>query len=328
MTAKRTKAAERPTTKKRAPSPSDLTAGLPMGPDGPIHPRLGFGLWAMGRWTNDDETRTRIALERAVEHGIRWLDTAEVYGNGRSERLLGDILARIGPRSAELLVVSKVSWEHLRASQLRAALTSTLHRLGRPSLPLYLVHAPDPHVPITETMGALETLRKEGKIGAIGVSNFDLEELEAAEAALSEARVVVNQVRYNLFERADGDAVLEHCKRRGIVVEAYTPLFRGLLAGRFLDSGTLPAEVRRFSRLLPDETAVPEILGRARQIRDLAKEAGVPMASIALHWLARRGVAILFGASRPEQVDAVIEAFGRVPKASVLDEADRIALGQ
>jgi aryl-alcohol dehydrogenase-like predicted oxidoreductase len=324
MTAKKTNPRK---AKRRAPNVPSIDAGVPMGPGGRVHPPLGFGLWAMGRWTPEDEARTRSALERAVERGIRWFDTAEVYGNGRSERLLGDLLLRAGASANELLVVSKVSWEHLRAGQLRAALTSTLHRLGRSSLPLYLVHAPDAHVPIAETMGALEALWKEGKIGAIGVSNFDLEQLEAAQAALSEARISVNQVRYNLFERTDGDAILEHCRRDGIVVEAYTPLFRGLLAGRFLDSESLPAEVRRFSRLLPDETAVSEIVGRAKAIRTLARESDVPMAAIALHWLRRRGAAVLFGASRPEQVDEVLEAYGRVPDDRVLDEADRLAQG-
>jgi len=309
-----------------APKPS-ADPGIPMGPGGRRHPSLGFGLWAMGRWTPDDETRTRSALEHALERGIRWFDTAEVYGNGRSERMLGDVLIRVGPAGQELFIVSKVSWEHLRASQLRASLTSSLHRLGRRSIPLYLVHAPDPHVPIAETMGTLEGLWKEGKIGAIGVSNFDVPQLVAAQEALSEAKIAVNQVRYNLFERVDADPVLEHCQRAGIVVEAYTPLLRGVLAGRYLDSETPPAEIRRFTRSLPDEAALSGVIARARSIRALAKRSGVPMASIALHWLKRRGAAVLFGASAPAQVDEVLAAWATVPKTSVIDEAETIARG-
>jgi aryl-alcohol dehydrogenase-like predicted oxidoreductase len=324
MTAKRTKRTRAPARPKATPTSVE---GFPMAATGTVHPPIGFGLWAMGRWSPAEEDRTRSALARAMERGIGWFDTAEVYGSGRSERMLGDTLVHLGTAADRLLIVSKVSWEHLRASQLKAALTATLHRLGRRSIPLYLVHAPDPRVPIAETMATLEGFWKEGKIGAIGVSNFGLDQLQAAEAALSEAKIAVDQVRFNLFEREDGEEVLDHCRERGIVVEAYTPLLRGLLAGRFLDSGHVPAEIRRFSQAMPDERAVSGILARAKAIRDLAGEAGVPMPSIALHWLRRRGAAVLFGASQPEQVDQVLEAWAAIPSDHVLDEADRIARG-
>ena len=303
--------------------PTVLEGGLPLGKTGKIHPSLGLGLWALGRWRPEDEARTKATIGHALERGIRWFDTAEVYGSGRSERILGDVFYRAGPAAQDALIVTKLSWEHLRAPQVRPALMGSLQRLGRSRVDLYLVHSPDTHVPIPETMGALEALWKDEKIGAIGVSNFSLAQLTEARAALRETDVVVNQVLYNLLERTDGDEVIDYCRKEGIVVEAYTPLARGLLAGRYL-SGTVPAGPARSTGL---RDRLPEVQARARKLHELATDAKVPMASLALHWLAKRGAAPLFGASRPEQVDEILEAWASRPSDAVLARADAIAQG-
>jgi aryl-alcohol dehydrogenase-like predicted oxidoreductase len=325
-------------TGRRQPASPAKRAARSVPKDGPIgeiplrgakraHPAFGIGLWNMARWTAEDEARMKATIGRAYERGLRWFDTAEVYGNGRSERLLGEVLRRTTGGAPDAFVVSKVSWEHLRSSQVRASLINSLERLGRRSVDLYLVHAPDAHVPLTETMPALEALWKEGRIGAIGVSNFGVEELRAAQAALTETRIVVNQVRYNLFDREDADPIRDYCRSEGIVIEAYTPLARGLLAGRYLTGKGIPAEVRRYAqrKLSPDR--MPTILERARALAALAEEAKVPVASIALHWLERQGAAPLVGMSRPEQVDSNLAAWAARPSPAVLDRADAIARG-
>jgi len=328
-----------PSPRRSAPKPSAPRGGRPKGPAAaPIgtlplagssrpHPALGLGLWGLGRWGPEDEARTKATVARAWERGVRWFDTAEVYGNGRSERVLGEVLHRTTGGAPEAFVVTKVSWEHLRPAQVRASLISSLERLARRSVDLYLVHAPDRHVPLADTMGALEALWKEGKIGALGVSNFSVEELEEAARHLAEARIAVNQVEYNLFNREEGDALLDHCRRQGILIEAYTPLARGLLHGRYLDGKRVPAEVRRYAHRLFEADRLPEILARGRQLRDLANEAGVPLASIALHWLEQRGAAPVVGMSRPEQVDTNLSAWAARPPASVLARAEAIARG-
>lgn len=298
-----------------------------MMPGGHLHPPIGLGLWAVGRWGPDDEIRTRTALDRGLSVGLKWFDTAEVYGAGRSERMLGDALHGLGPEGRDLLVTTKVSWEHLRAGQVRAALIGSLRRLGLESVGIYLIHAPDPKVPIAETLGALAALRSEGRIGAIGVSNFGIEELEKAAAVAPAVPIAVNQVRYNLFDREDGDAVREYCAKTGIVLEAYTPLLRGLLAGRYLDRQRPPKDLVRLSHRLLGDEELSEVVERGRAIRALAEREKLPMASIALHWLRRRGAAPLIGASRPEQVDQAVDAWARVPDDRVLDEADRIGRG-
>ena len=292
------------------------------------HPALGLGLWALGRWGPADAARTKATIARAWELGVRWFDTAEVYGNGRSERLLGEVLLRAAGNGPDAYLVTKVSWEHLRPSQLRAALLNSLERLARRSVDLYLVHAPDPHVPIAETMGALEALWKERWIGAIGVSNFTVEELEEAARHLSEARIVVNQIQYNLLDREEGELLREHCHRNGILIEAYTPLARGLLHGRYLDGGRVPTEVRRYAHRLFETDRLPEILERSRHLRELANREGVPLASIALHWLWARGAAPIVGMSRPEQVEENLRAWSIRPSARLLAEADAIARGE
>lgn len=298
-----------------------------MGTSARPHPTVGVGLWALGRWERADEERTRAAIARAMETGVGWFDTAEVYGSGRSERLLGDSLARAGAAADQPFVTTKLSWEHLRPSQVRPALLGSLQRLGRPRVDLYLVHAPDRHVPIADTMGALETLWSEGRFTSLGVSNFGLEEMEAARAALSKAELAVNQVRFSLFHRDEAEPILEYCRQHRIVVEAYTPLERGLLAGRYLDGGSVPSESRRFRSDLFGAAQFPEVRRRAKAIRELAEKASVPMASIALHWLVRRGAAPIVGASRPEHVDALHAAWATRPPDDVLDRADELARG-
>ncbi len=327
--------ASRPRAKPRtkaprvAPPPTGPVAidTIPIAGGGRPHPVVGLGLWALGRWTPPDEARTKATIARAYERGVRWFDTAEVYGGGRSERLLGEVLHRAVGGGADAYVVSKVSWEHLRPAQVRASLIGTLERLARRSVDLYLVHAPDTRVPLSETIPALETLWKEGKVGAIGVSNFSADELEEAGRHLSGGRIAVNKVRYNLFDREEAEPVLEVCRRNGILVEAYTPLARGLLAGRYLDGRRVPADVQRFARRLFDPDRRATLVARARAIRELARTARVPMASIALHWLREQGVAPVFGAGRPEQVDENLAAWAVRPPARVLAEADAIARG-
>ena len=322
----------KPATKKRtepAPKrPTTVTIETVQLPGGARpHPALGLGLWALGRWTPEDEARTKATVGRAYERGIRWFDTAEVYGNGRSERVLGEVLARVPGAAPDAYVATKVSWEHLRANQVRAALIGSLEKMARRSVDLYLIHAPEAHVPLAETMGALEALWKEGKVGAIGVSNFSVEELEEAARHLSEAKIVVNQLRYNLFLRDDVDPVREYCRSHGILIEAYTPLARGLLHGRYLDGKKVPREVREFAHRPFEPDILPEILERGRALRDLASDAHVPLGSIALHWLRKMGAAPVFGASRPEQIDSNLAAWAVRPPDRVLDRADRVARG-
>jgi aryl-alcohol dehydrogenase-like predicted oxidoreductase len=330
MTARTRKAPSRPPAGASAESstpPAAPIGSVPLVAGRKAHPALGLGLWAQGRWTPADEARTKATIGRAYERGFRWFDTAEVYGGGRSERILGDVLARAAGGAPEVFLTTKVSWEHLRPAQVKASLINSLERLGRPAVDLYLIHAPDAKVPLAETIPALEALWKDGRIGAIGVSNFGMEELEEAARHFTQTRIAVNQVRYNLFDRDEADPVREYCRTHEILLEAYSPLARGLLHGRYLDAEKPTAEFKRFIQRQSETDLLPELLGRARALQAFAKEADVPLASIALHWLERNGAAPIVGASRPDQVDGNLTAWGVHPPASVLDRADAIARG-
>ena len=320
-----------PTARQSRSSRPRATAGgpasigaVPIPGDAGNHPEVGLGLWNRGRWTHDETERVEATIERALAAGVRWFDTAEVYGAGRSERVLGGVLSRHPGIDPPPFVVSKVSWEHLRPTQLRAAIQGSLERLDRPSLDLYLVHAPDARVPIGETMQELQRIADEGRIRAIGVSNFTVPELEAAQAALAPRRIVANQVRYSLLDREEGDAVREHCARHGILLEAYSPLCHGLLAGRYLPTGEIPAAARRGVRLF-DADHLPATLAAARKLAALAARAQVPLAAIALRWLRRQGALPIFGATSPDQVDANLAAWAAPVPPELLDAADEIA---
>jgi aryl-alcohol dehydrogenase-like predicted oxidoreductase len=182
-------------------------------------------------------------------------------------------------------------------------------------------------VPLSETMPALEALKKEGRVGAVGVSNFSVADLEEAARHLSETPIVVNQVRYNLLDRDEADPVREYCRAHDILLEAYTPLANGILHGRYLDGGRIPAHLRRMAQRLDDPERLATLLERGRALRALAREAKVPLPSIALHWLRRQGAVPLFGASRPEQVDGNLEAWATRPAERVLARADAIGRG-
>jgi myo-inositol catabolism protein IolS len=308
------------------PAPGELPAGFPMGKSGRIHPAIGLGLWNLGRWTPEGEMRVRSVVQTGLRLGIPWVDTAEVYGAGRSEQILGDALAALPHGAARPFLSTKLSYEHLHAPQIRPSLQASLRRLGLPSVDLYLVHFPNEHVPIADTMGELGKLASEGLVRAVGVSNFSLEELRAAEAALEGVPISAVQVQFNLFQREEAEPLLEHCRSRGIVVEAYSPLARGLLAGRYLERAPVRPDPRA-GRGLYVRDLYQKLLPRVRSLHTLANESGCTLPGIALHWLLRRGAAPVVGAGSPEQVEALLANARQAPAPEVLDRADRIARG-
>lgn len=316
-------------SRRRAPRPpaaaGELPAGFPMGKDGAVHPAIGLGLWNLGRWTPPEEARLKPVIAAALGAGVPWIDTAEVYGGGRSEQLLGDALAERGSEPRPFLS-SKLSYEHLRAGQVRPSLQGTLRRLGLSSLDLYLVHFPNPRVPISETMAELAALKQEGRIGAIGVSNFSLEELEAANDAVGVGGLAANQVPYNLLEREEAAPVAEYCRRHRIVLEAYSPLARGLLAGRYLKSAPRSGDPRS-GRGPFEKTQWPVAQKRARALQALAEEVELPLLALSLHWLIAQGAAPVVGGGTIEQMQAVLAAARLRPSRGVLERADRIARG-
>lgn len=192
----------------------------PFGPSGIELPVLGQGTWNLER---DNPAMALAALEAGIDAGLTHVDTAELYGSGRVETLIGPL---VGRRRTELYLVSKVLPSNASYRGTVAACERSLARLGTDHLDLYLLHWPGSH-PLEETIRAFEALQDSGKIGAYGVSNFDVDELEEAVAVAGEGRIACNQVLYHIEQRAIERAVLPRCLALGVSVVAYSPLGSG-----------------------------------------------------------------------------------------------------
>ena len=195
----------------------------PLGRGGPPVPVIGQGTWHMG-----EDARARdqeiAALRLGLELGLTHIDTAEMYADGRAEEIVGEAIA---DRRAEVLLATKVKPTGASYDGTLRACEASLRRLRTNYIDLYLVHWWSNRHPIADTMRAMETLVERGLLRHIGVSNFDVSQLEAAQAALRRERILCNQVLYHLGDRDVEAALLPFCERTGIAVVGYTPLARG-----------------------------------------------------------------------------------------------------
>ncbi|MGP0150484.1 aldo/keto reductase [Pseudomonas oryzihabitans] len=285
------------------------------GIDTPVS-RIGLGTWAIGGWMwgGTDEARSIETIRGAVQGGINLIDTAPVYGFGRSEEIVGKALEGIRDQA---VIATKVALEwpneevrrNASAARIRQEVEDSLRRLRTDRIDLYQVHWPDPQVSHEETARELERLRQEGKILAIGVSNYSPEQLEAFRQFANLSTV---QPPYNLFERAIEADVLPYAQRHGLVVLAYGALCRGLLSGRMhaqtqfdgddLRQGDPKFQAPRFAQYL---AAVEALTAFARERH------GKSVLALAVRWILDQGSTIaLWGARKPEQLQGLDEAFG------------------
>ncbi len=243
-----------------------------------------FGDRAWGYGVQYNDTTINRVIEAAIESGINLFDTAELYGDGKAEILLGNAL-RSCARS-ECLIVSKVAPWNLRYARLMKAAERSLNRLRVDSIDLYLVHYPNPLVPIKETFRALEYLVRKGKIRYIGVSNFQPFLIQKAQEALSRSEIIVNEIEYNILSRRAESTVIPYCRRHGIGIMAYSPFAEGILTGRYSAKNLPRDKARAFSFL-----AKRGFLQRARPLfevlGDIAKEKKATVAQISLAYVLR-----------------------------------------
>jgi len=199
--------------------------------DGSQIPVLGLGTWQIGGGMTADYTRDAELVERLrriIRLGYTHLDTAEMYGDGHTEELVGRAM-RDFPRDS-LFITTKVWQSNLRYKDVHQALRGSLKRLGLEAVDLYLIHWPNPAVPLAETFRALNELAADGKVKRLGVSNFDLKLLQRA-IDLAKTPIMTNQARYNLLSREPvRNGVLDFCQRHGIILTAYSPLKDGVLS--------------------------------------------------------------------------------------------------
>jgi diketogulonate reductase-like aldo/keto reductase len=188
----------------------------PFGNGGPPVSTIGQGTWNIER---GDRREAVAALRRGLDLGLTHIDTAEMYGSGRSEEIVGEAIAG---RRDEVFLVSKVLPSNASKAGVRKACEDTLRRLHSDRLDCYLLHWSGSY-PLAETFAAFEALREQGKVLSWGVSNFDVDDLDAALAVAGPGRIACNQVLYHLRERAIEHAVIPWCTRHGVAVTAYSP---------------------------------------------------------------------------------------------------------
>ncbi len=255
--------------------------------------RVGQGTWNLER---DDARSAVAALEAGIEAGMTHIDTAELYGSGRVERLLRNVVAG---RRDELFLVSKVMPQNASYEGTIEACERSLSRLGTERLDVYLLHWPG-SVPLEETIRAFEALEADGKIGAWGVSNFDVANLEAAETLAGTERIACNQVLYHLGERSIEHAVIPWCIARGIAVVAYSPF----------GSGRFPPPASTGGRVLEEVAAAHSATPRQVALAFLMRRSGafvIPKAAVAAHALENAGAAEIELAA--DEMRAIDEAF-------------------
>ncbi|MDI1447163.1 aldo/keto reductase [Polyangium sp. 6x1] len=285
-----------------------------------------FGGWQAGKdsWAGIDDDAQIAAHRAALDAGVTTFDTAENYGGGHSERILAKALA--GKRE-RIVILTKVSWTNLRREQVIRACEGSLENLGTDRIDLYQIHWPagsfgSKVVPIEETMGALLDLKAQGKIRAIGVSNFDRAQIEAASRV---GRVDSLQPCYSLFFRKAVDDTLAYCQENGISVLAYSPLAQGLLTGKFKRRHMFaPGDNRKDNRLFKGET-FEKALAALDELRPIAKRNSVTLTNLALAWLvAQEGVCAIAGARNRAQAKENARAGDVTLGAADLAEIDRI----
>ena len=250
-----------------------------------------------------DLERTRAVVEAALEAGITFLDTADIYGGGGSERFLGEILEG---RRDQVVLATKFGMGPdegmARGSReyIRQALAASLERLRTDYVDVYYYHQPDETTPVAETIGAMRELVEEGRVRAIGVSNFSVEQLDEAVAA---GPVAALQNHYNLLEREAEADVLPRCAELGVGFVPYFPLASGLLTGKYRRGEPPPQGTRLSGR---SEALSDSAFDRIEALEAFAQERGHTLLELAIAGLASQPgvVSVIAGATAPEQVRA------------------------
>ena len=297
--------------------------------------RIGLGTWAIGGWMwgGTDEETSIETIRHAVELGVTVIDTAAVYGMGRSEEIVGKAIARHGLREKVVLATkcalnwsddeSKL-WRDATRARIEREVDDSLRRLRTDRIDLYQVHWPDPTTPMEETARVMDDLFRAGKIRAIGVSNFSPEQMDAFRAT---APLHANQPPYNLFEREAGDAVLPYCARHGIGTLTYGALCRGLLSGHMTRERQFDGDDLRQSDPKFQQPRFDQYLAAVEALDLFAREHyGKDVMALALRWLLDQpGHSVaLWGARRPEQMDPVNIIDGWSLDRAALDAIDQI----
>lgn len=290
-----------------------------LGPSGIQIPRLCIGGMSFGKpsedfhqWTIGPE-ETKAVIKRALDLGINFIDTANVYAHGTSEEYIGQALRELGVPREDVVLASKVFFNegHLSAQAIAREIEGTLKRLDTDYLDLYIIHRFDYDTPIEETMEALDALVRAGKVRALGASAmyaYQLHNMQIAAEQHGWTKFSSMQCHYNLLYREDEREMIPVCRQYNMAITPYSPLASGHLTRPTWESDSKRSTTDAVMRNKYDkdkERDMPIIT----RVAELAERYGVPMSHIALAWHWARGVeAPLVGCSKPERVDDAVAA--------------------
>jgi len=293
---------------------------------------VAIGTWAIGGWMwgGTDDAESVATIRAALDHGINVIDTAPVYGFGHSEEIVGKAIAE-GRLRDKVVIATKVGLDWKDGKVFRNAsrgrimreVNDSLRRLLTDYIDVYQVHWPDPLVPIEETAAAMQTLFKQGKIRAIGVSNFSVEQIEQFRSV---APLHVLQSPYNLFERDIEADLLPYCRRNNIATFGYGALCRGLLSGRMRSGTVFTGDDLRRTDPKFQQPRFAQYLSAVQRLDQHAQgRFGKHVIQLAVRWMLDQGVTTaLWGARHPGQLEPVDEVTGWRLDASTKAEIDRI----
>ncbi len=282
-----------------------------------------------------EREQARACVEAAFDAGINFIDTANVYGRGASETLLGEVLS--GHERSSYVLATKVYFEMsptdrgLSAAQIHKQIDASLQRLQTDYVDLYQCHRYDDQTPLEETMGALTEVVRAGKARHIGFSEWPVQRIDEALALPDVERFVSSQPQYSMLWRAPEAEVIPLCKQVEISQIVWSPLGQGVLTGKYLPGEPPPSDSRAASEEMStfiDRLVEPRVLEAVQRLRPVAEQAGLTMAQLALAWVLREPnvASAIVGASRPEQVHANASASGIELSADTLAAIDA-ALG-
>jgi len=279
--------------------------------------------------------QAQACVNAAFDVGINFIDTANVYGRGAAETLLGEVLA--GRERSSYVLATKVFFpmsdtdRGLSAAQIHKQIDASLKRLQTDYVDLYQCHRFDSQTPLAETMGALTDVVRAGKARYIGFSEWPAEKIDASLALPGVERWVSSQPQYSMLWRAPEAEVIPLCEREGISQIVWSPLAQGVLTGKYLPGEPPPPDTRAASQSMGgfiDRLIERPVLEAVQRLVPIARDAGLTMPQMALAWVLRESnvASAIVGASRPEQVHANASASGVTLSADTLAAIDA-ALG-
>jgi aryl-alcohol dehydrogenase-like predicted oxidoreductase len=306
----------------------------PLGKSGMSVSAVSLGTWAIGgaNWGRVNDEESVAAIQEAIDVGMTFIDTADIYGKGHSEEIVGKA---IKGRRDQVVVATKVAnrwneagevWPDCSYDYILEAVRASLERLQTDYIDAYIIHRPDPNTPIPETMRALEKLLNDGVVRAVGVSRYDREQIEQARECI---QLHVVQYPLNIFRRQEIKPILPFCRLHEIGVMAYAPLSKGLLTGKFDSATTFPENDLRSGMGVFQGAAFTDHLDAVEKLKPIAARQGKTLAQLAVNWnLCQPGVTTaLTGAKTPQQVRENAGGAGWRLTPQDLREIERLAQG-